>query len=88
MKHRKMLSRFRCSSHKLAIEEGRYRNIERNERLCTKCNMKQIETEYHFLLVFPYYNDLRKTCLSRYYCTWSNINKFISVMKCTNRNVT
>jgi hypothetical protein len=54
LKHRKLLSRFRCSSHKLAIEEGRHRNIERNQRLCTKCNMKQIETEYHFLLVCPY----------------------------------
>ena len=28
------LSTFRCSAHKLMIEEGRYRNIERMQRLC------------------------------------------------------
>ena len=33
-KHRVALSRFRCSAHKLMIEEGRYRNIEKNNRLC------------------------------------------------------
>ena len=44
-KHRTALTRFRCSAHKLAIEEGRFRNIERNARLCTKSNMQTIETE-------------------------------------------
>ena len=31
--HRVALSRFRCSAHKLMIEEGRYRNIVRTQRL-------------------------------------------------------
>ena len=44
-KHRIALTRFRCSAHKLAIEEGRFRNIEHNARLCSKCNMQAIETE-------------------------------------------
>jgi hypothetical protein len=46
-----------------AIEEGRHRNIE--NKPTPKCNMKEIETEYPFLLVCPYYNDLRKTYLPR-----------------------
>ena len=41
-KHRVALSRFRCSAHKLMIEEERYRNIERNNRLCQYCQMNVI----------------------------------------------
>ena len=47
-KHRIALTRLRCSAHRLLIEEGRFRNIERNERFCNKCNMQAIENEYHF----------------------------------------
>ena len=32
--HRVALCTFRCSAHKLMMEEGRYRNIERMQRLC------------------------------------------------------
>ena len=53
--HRVALSRFRCSAHKLMIEEGWYRNIERMQRLCQYCNMNIIEDEFHFLLVCPAY---------------------------------
>ena len=59
IKHRTALAKFRCSSHMLLIEEGRYRNIPREQRLCSKCNMTEIETEYHFLLVCPYYREIR-----------------------------
>ena len=31
------LARFRCSAHKLAIEEGRFRNQERNSKMCQHC---------------------------------------------------
>ena len=84
--HRKALSRFRCSSHKLLIEEGRHRNIHRNSRVCTKCNMNQIENEYHFLLVCPYYNELRTQFLPRYFNVWPTINKFISVMQSSQKS--
>jgi hypothetical protein len=57
------LTRLRCSAHSLFIEEGRYRNIPRNERVCTRCNMGVIENEYHFLLICPLYRDLRKLLL-------------------------
>ena len=49
-KHRIALTRLRCSAHKLAIEEGRFRNIDRAQRKCNMCNMGCIENEYHFYL--------------------------------------
>jgi len=54
------LSRFRLSSHKLEIERGRYHNIDRENSICTFCNSKAIENEYHFLLICPLYRDIRK----------------------------
>ena len=79
--HRKSLTRFRCSAHKLAIEEGRFRNIDRNQRKCIHCNMNAIENEYHFLMVCPKYRSLRIDCLPRYYCSFPSKPKFVSLMK-------
>lgn len=78
------LTRFRCSAHRLLIEEGRYRNIPRDHRTCTHCNMNLIENEYHFLLVCPKYRELRNKMLPRYFCSWPNINKFISLLSSNN----
>ena len=46
--HRKCLSRFRLSNHKLEIELGRHKRKPVNERLCNMCNV--IEDETHFLI--------------------------------------
>jgi hypothetical protein len=81
LKHRTAFKRFRCSAHKLMIEEGRYRNITRDERICRMCNMNIVESEYHFLLVCPFYRELRTSNLPQYYCSWPSIQKFSSLMK-------
>ena len=77
------LTRFRCSSHNLEIEVGRYRynRVERYNRLCKVCNMQMVEDECHFLLVCPTFADLRRQCLPSYYYRWSSRNKFIIVLK-------
>lgn len=78
--HRIALTRIRCSAHKLAIEEGRFRNIERNNRKCLFCNMNVVEDEYHFILVCPCFRDIRKTCLPNYFCHWPTKQKFINLL--------
>ena len=79
-KHRVALSRFRCSAHKLMIEEGRYRNIERNNRLCQYCQMNVIEDEFHFLLVCPAYRHIRISVLPKYFCRWPTKQKFSKLL--------
>ena len=86
-KHRIALTRFRCSAHKLAIEEGRFRNSERNVRLCTKCNMQTIENEYHFLMACPLYSEIRNEFLLRCYCVWPTQQKFINLMTSTQQSI-
>lgn len=80
IQHRYALSRFRCSAHHLNIEEGRYKNLRREQRICQKCNTKTLENEYHFLLVCPFYRELRKECLPKQYCVWPNQQKFIRLL--------
>ena len=46
---RRRLTKFRLSAHKLLIETGRYKGIPRNERLCERCLLGEVEDECHFL---------------------------------------
>ena len=61
-KLRYILTKLRLSSHKLRNESDRY-NRNRTPRLlryCVLCNVNDVEDEYHFVLVYPAINDLRK----------------------------
>ena len=83
-KFRKTLTAFRVSAHNLEIERGRYRDENRELRLCNLCNLKQVESEYHFLLICPFYAALRQSYLG---CTpWPSMLKFINTMDCSSRN--
>jgi hypothetical protein len=77
-KFRIALSKFRLSSHDLAIETGRYTNTPRDERKCRHCNIT--ENEYHFLLVCPKFRHLRQKYFKPYFCHWPNMHKFESLM--------
>ena len=87
LNYRTTLCRFRCSAHKLLIEEGRHRNIPRSERICLRCNMNVVENEYHFLLVCPFYREIRYRCLPNYYCSWPSIQKFRNIMTSSQKSI-
>ena len=77
------------SSHKLRIETGRYgqQRINRSERYCTICNTNDIEDEFHFVLICPAYNNLRKDLIKRYYVRKPSVSKFIEMMTSHNKNI-
>ena len=64
---RKTMSKFRLSSHNLAIETGRHTKPKTllEERLCNYCNMKLIEDECHFLVSCPFYEEERSLFISK-----------------------
>lgn len=76
---RLFVTRLRISAHTLRIHTGRYsRNrIPRNERYCQCCNSGQIEDEYHFIIVCPYYQNLRIVYVKQYYRNNPSMFKFI-----------
>jgi hypothetical protein len=62
---RSLLSKFRLSAHSLAIEKGRYSNIERQNRVCLSCDtvsghlgtehMRHLGTQYFVDVVYTYF---------------------------------
>ena len=86
-KYRFALTRFRLSSHDLAIERGRYENIARIDRICVFCNSNFVESEYHFLLACPFYRELRQRFLKPYYGHWPTLQKFDDLMCKSNKTV-
>ena len=62
--------------YSLAIETGRHTGTERSMRNCVLCNMNVVESEFHFMLVCPFYSELRNKYLPRYYNHWPTLQKF------------
>lgn len=56
---RKIIARYRLSSHHLAVEEGRWRGIERQHRTCRLCESLSIENEYHVFIACRTYHEVR-----------------------------
>ena len=76
---------FRCSNHHLAIETQRGKTV-REHRLCKFClnlNIREIEDEFHFLMVCPLYEHIRH-CYSIFENIHKNFNYFINIMSTNN----
>jgi len=63
---------------------GRYRNIERSSRICTVCDLNDIEDELHFILKCPRYKDLRLKYLKKYYFDNPSVFKLIKLLNSKN----
>lgn len=67
-KLRKTLSRYRLSDHRLAVERGRHRQRwqPREQRLCSLCSQRELETEEHFLIHCDHYHSIRSHYFTRF----------------------
>ena len=54
-------SKFRCRSHRLPIEEGIFSEINKESRLCTKCDLLDIGNEFHYIFKCPSLQSERKS---------------------------
>ena len=62
------LCKFRTNNHKLPIETGWWNNIDRVNRICTKCDNITIGDEYHYIMECQHFSSFR------------NITKFKQIM--------
>ena len=56
---RSLIAKLRSGTLPLAIETGRFRNIDVENRTCTMCDQNLIEDEKHFICICSLYHDLR-----------------------------
>ena len=68
------------------IEKGRHIGLDRDQRYCFNCD-NVVENEYHFLLICPFYNDIRSTYINRKYYSPPSLHKFHMLMSTKNENL-
>ena len=54
-----LMARFRLSCHHLAVETGRWRDVDIDDRKCTLCTMGSVQDEHHVLFVCPALSPVR-----------------------------
>ncbi len=80
---RKHMTAVRTVSHKLEIETGRYTNTPRIDRKCKLCSMNVVESEFHFLLICPKYNILRRLYVP--HRAWPTLQYFHKLLSSENK---
>ena len=71
-----LFCKYRCGSHRLPVETGRWQSVARNERLCHLCDSSDIGDEFHYIMSCRFFANERKQLLPLYYCRNVNIIKF------------
>ena len=68
-KYRVALSKLRLASNKLKIVTGRYavNEVNREQRICTLCVLREIEDDFHFVIKCPAYSAIRSKYISHYF---------------------
>ena len=87
---RRGITRLRISSHRLKIETGRYIGLERDKRICEKCNLNVVENEIHFLIDCPFYKEKRTKLINvakKHNINFDNLDssqKYFWILTCEN----
>ena len=71
------------TNHKFPIEIGRYNNVDYAERYCHICR-SDLGDEYHYLLVCPFFSNVRRKYIPTYYFSRPNTIKYKELLTCTN----
>ena len=87
-KYMKSVCKLRMSSHRLAIESGRWARPVRipiEERKCVYCDL--LEDEFHFVLECKCYTELRNKYIPRYFFRRPSMFKFVELLNTTNTKI-
>lgn len=82
------ITKLRLSNIKFPVETGRWRNVQRDNRICTKCNSGEVGSEFHYLFICQYPDILEKRLkhIPRYYINNPSETKMIGLLKyCHNK---
>ena len=79
------LSKFRCISHRLPIECGRFYNINRSDRLCDLCKVNEIGDEFHYIFDCEFFKDERKMFIPKIYYEVRNVISYANIFNCEDK---
>ena len=68
--------RFRTTNNQLPINTLRFCNVEKELRLCPKCNLQVIGNEYHYILICPHFDTQRRNLIHHKYHNMPTMTKF------------
>ncbi|CAC5381582.1 unnamed protein product [Mytilus coruscus] len=71
---RSVIARMRSGTLPLEIENGRFRNVPLDQRLCIMCKSQSIEHESHFMLYCKRYGQLRTTLFNAIVDNYNDLN--------------
>ena len=66
-KLKKLISKIRCASLEIEVNEGRYHNTAYDQRFCQVCNLNVVGDEFHFLLICPFLSEIRNRFIPKYF---------------------
>ena len=84
---RSLIAKIRSGTLPLATETGCYSNTPLENRLCTLCISKLVESEFHFMCIRSKIEIIRKKYFAQYSAKWSDFEisesetKFLYIMK-------
>ena len=79
------LCKFRTTNNHLPVETGRWNQIERENRICTFCDARDIGDEFHYIMQCKHFSNYRKTLFKNTLIHRPNILKFAQIMSATNK---
>ena len=77
--------KLRTSNQKLPIECGRWKNIERNRRLCKLCQKQEIGDGFHYIMECSFFKCKRKLVIKQKYTLNPNMKQLKNLMTSKNR---
>ena len=77
------MSKLRLASNKLKIVTGRYaaNRVNREQRICTLCVLREIEDDFHFVIKCPAYSAIRSKYISHYFYRRPSVFKYVSLLQ-------
>lgn len=91
--YRKSVTKLRICAHRLEIETGRYKNIQRIHRTCKFCDTDAIEDEVHFICTCPAFSRTREqffqkiTNITPSFTDMNPTEKVTFVLSCNNSTI-
>ena len=77
--------RFRTTNNLLPVNTLRFNGVDREDRICEKCNLNEVASEFHYLFVCPYFLNKRQECLRRTFYILPNNYKYKRLFSSTDK---